>query len=111
MTRQQVSLRKTALVLAATAALAASQFASADDNSMSPLTGDSYAYFNGLEYSLGKFNVAKGAQATTRFAVRRALRGDTMIDVERPVAGAAAKAAPQTLHVTRPNPFRDDTGQ
>ena len=110
MTRHQAFLRRTALVLTATAALAASHFASADDSSMSMLTGDSYAYFNNLDYSLGTFNVAKGAPAATRFAARKTLIGDTMIDVDRPTAGAA-NAAPQTLHVTLPNPFRDDTGQ
>jgi hypothetical protein len=44
-------------------------------------------------------------------AARRALIGETMIDADRPAAEGAAKAAPQTLQVTLPNPFRDDTGQ
>jgi hypothetical protein len=48
----------THLIAAAALALCASA-ASADDNSMSVLTGESYAYFNGLDYSPGKFNVAR----------------------------------------------------
>jgi hypothetical protein len=111
MTRHRTSLRETALILVATAALTASHVASADDNSMSRLTGESYAYFNGLDYSLGSFNVAHGAPAVTRFAARKPLRGETMIDVDHPGPAGAAEAPRTGPRVTLQNPFRNDTGQ
>jgi len=46
MSRKQYSLSKQ-LAVAAALALGTSGVALADDNSMNPLTGDSYAYFNG----------------------------------------------------------------
>ena len=60
MYRKQLSgsLQWTVLALA----LGASGTALADDSSMSRLTGDSYAFFNGLEYRAGHFNVAKSPQ-------------------------------------------------
>ncbi|HEX6137847.1 MAG TPA: hypothetical protein VF059_09325 [Casimicrobiaceae bacterium] len=60
MYRKQLSgsLQWTVLALA----LGASGAALADDSSMSRLTGDSYAFFNGLEYRAGHFNVAKSPQ-------------------------------------------------
>lgn len=56
-----VTLRNATVALAL--AFGASGAAVADDNSMSPLTGDSYAYFNGLIYTPGGFNVARAARA------------------------------------------------
>ena len=54
MSRNQYSLSKQ-LAVAAALALGTSGVALADDNSMSPLTGDSYAYFNGgRNYPYGK---------------------------------------------------------
>ncbi|HTI45548.1 MAG TPA: hypothetical protein VMB76_03250 [Casimicrobiaceae bacterium] len=111
MTSRQSPVRATALILFATSALAASHVASADDNSMSRLTGESYAYFNGLDYSLGNFNVAHGAPAITRFAARKPLRGDTMIDVDHPGPAGAAEMPRTGPRVTLQNPFRNDTGQ
>jgi hypothetical protein len=58
MSSKQSSLSKPLVVLAAIA-LAASGIAFADHNSMSRLTGDSYAYFNNLDSSPGKFNTAR----------------------------------------------------
>jgi len=52
-------LTAAALAFSASAALA-------DDSSMSVLTGESYAYFNNLDYAAGRFNVARGAQSTDR---------------------------------------------
>ena len=43
--------------------LVASGAAFADDNSMSRLTGDSYAYFNHLDYHAGGFNTARAEQS------------------------------------------------
>jgi hypothetical protein len=56
------------LVAVATLILGASGAAFADDNSMSVLTGDSYAYFNNLDYSAGHFNIARAPQAQRRAA-------------------------------------------
>ncbi|HVO87336.1 MAG TPA: hypothetical protein VMV45_02250 [Casimicrobiaceae bacterium] len=49
-------------ILAAAFAAAASGIAHADDSSMSRWTGDSYAFFNNLDYRPGGFNVARAAQ-------------------------------------------------
>lgn len=112
MSRNRASVRS-AFILAAMAALAASNLAFADDSSMSMLTGESYAYFNNLDYSLGKFNVARAAPGVTRLANRKPLMGEPMIDADhagtmtRPAQErVAAPAARKTL----PSPFRDDTG-
>lgn len=60
---------------AAAAALALSaSFAFADDSSMSVLTGDSYAFFNNLDYNPGRFNTAR---------------------VDTPARSLAAKTSPQ----------------
>ena len=62
MFRKPQSVRN-AVLAAATLALAASGVAFADDSSIARLTGDSYAYFNNLDYSLGKFNVERVPRA------------------------------------------------
>jgi len=49
-------------LLAASAFALSSGVAFADDSSMSRWTGDSYAFFNNLEYRAGKFNVARAPQ-------------------------------------------------
>jgi len=50
---------RNAVLAAATLSLAASGVAFADDSSIARLTGDSYAYFNNMDYSPGKFNVER----------------------------------------------------
>ena len=50
---------RNAVLAAAMLALAASGVAFADDSSIARLTGDSYAYFNNMDYSPGKFNVER----------------------------------------------------
>ena len=60
------------LVAVAIAALGATATAFADDGSMSRLTGDSYAFFNNLDYSLGKFNTPRAPQGEGRDAVAKA---------------------------------------
>ena len=60
-TSLSVTLRNATVALAL--AFGASGAAVADDNGMSPLTGDSYACFNGLVYTPGGFNVARAARA------------------------------------------------
>ena len=90
--------------LACAAALAScASFALADDSSMSVLTGDSYAFFNHLDYSAGRFNTARAPQTQERDAV-----------VEMPRKAPALADEPIMLAgrpgVTLRSPFRDDTG-
>lgn len=111
MSRNQASLR-TVLAVVGAVALTLSRVAAADDSSMSMWTGDSYAYFNDLDYSLGKFNVARSAHADTQFAARKPLFGETVIDVDHAGIGRTARpAADRPARVTLPSPFRDDKGQ
>ena len=85
-------------------ALLASGAVLADDNSMSVWTGDSYAYFNDLDYHPGSFNTAqaaampKEARAETAVGPRDGKQHQPMMSAQRP-------------HRTMPrNAFRDDTG-
>jgi hypothetical protein len=98
------SLSPVRLVAAATLILAASSAAFADDNSMSVLTGDSYAYFNNLEYSAGRFNVARAAQAQPHEPVATMPRQEPA-RTEPPIMLAAPRSGATLL-----SPFRDNTG-
>ena len=84
--------------------LAASGAAFADDSSMSRLTGDSYAYFNNLDYSAGHFNVARAAQAQPQDPVATMPKRAPM-RAERPLMLAAPPKG-----ITLLSPFRDNTG-
>ena len=112
-------------------ALVASGVALADDSSISRLTGDSYAYFNGLEYRAGQFNVEKpkvraSAQSkeNSSRAADEAARKDapmtTRDENARPAtAGPSREAAPVAepkilfasprLVITPPVTFKDTT--
>ena len=113
-------------IIVATALALVPLAASADDNSMSALTGDSYAYFNRLEFRLGQFNRSDARtmvagdpaqpsatpQGRTRFPVL--LAGPMPSRMKLPPD--AMKAAPRddaasTNGVRVLSPFRDDTGQ
>jgi hypothetical protein len=91
-------------IVAALLALGASGVALADDSSMSMWTGDSYAFFNDLDYSTGRFNQA------------RAPRGPTQDVVAKSPRKAPEKIEPRIMLAERParitalSPFRDDTG-
>jgi len=90
--------------LACGAALAlCASFAHADDSSMSVLTGDSYAFFNNLDYNPGRFSTARAPKTQERNAV-----------VEMPRKAPALADKPILLAgrpgVTLRSPFRDDTG-
>jgi hypothetical protein len=78
-------------------------YALADDSSMSVLTGDSYAFFNNLDYNPGRFNTARAPRTQERKAV-----------VEMPRKAPALADKPSLLAgrpgVTLRSPFRDDTG-
>jgi len=88
----------------ATLILAASGAAVADDNSMSVLTGDSYAYFNNLDYSARHFNVARAPQAQPQDPVATMPKREPA-RTERPIMLAAPPRG-----VTLLSPFRDNTG-
>ena len=92
------------LVAVATLVLGASSAAFADDNGMSVLTGDSYAYFNNLDYSAGHFNVARASQAQPRDPVATMPKREPA-RAERPIMLAAPPKG-----ITLRSPFRDDTG-
>ena len=113
-------------IIVATALALVPLAASADDSSMSALTGDSYAYFNRLEFRLGQFNRSDARtmvagdpaqpsatpQGRTRFPVL--LAGPMPSRMKLPAD--AMKAAPRddaasTNGVRVLSPFRDDTGQ
>ena len=113
-------------IIVATALALVPLAASADDSSMSALTGDSYAYFNRLEFRLGQFNRSDARtmvagdpaqpsatpQGRTRFPVL--LAGPMPSRMRLPAD--AMKAAPRddaasTNGVRVLSPFRDDTGQ
>jgi hypothetical protein len=93
-------------LIAATALALGTSAAFADDNSMSVLTGESYAYFNHLDYTLGKFNMARAAEAQGRDAVVR------MPVKPRDAAGQSEKPImlAEQPRITLRSPFRDDTG-
>jgi hypothetical protein len=95
-------LRTTMLVVASGVVLAASSGAFADDSSMSMWTGDSYAYFNNLDYNSGSFNTARTSRGTEQAPVaatpRRAPAEHRVMLASRPATG------------TVKSPFRDDTG-
>ena len=91
------------VVIVASLALGAARVAVADDSSMSMYTGDSYAYFNNLDYSLGKFNLARAPRAEQPGAVVKSPAKDGVS--ERPILLATRPSG-----TSRTNPFRDDTG-
>lgn len=102
MERRNPSLRAS-LVAATALTLGASGLVLADDSSMSMWTGDSYAYFNNLDYSLGKFNVAR-APLTHDEAPLATTPRRNRADKPVMIAGLPRGRAKPT------NPFRDDTG-
>src|SRR5262245_59200808 len=74
MSRRQQSLSQSLIVATALAVTAGAAFA--DDSSMSMWTGDSYAFFNNLEYSAGKFNTARAPQARDHDIAETSVRGE-----------------------------------
>jgi hypothetical protein len=76
----------------------------ADDNSMSRLTGDSYAFFNNLDYNPGKFNTAKAPANEGDSAVAKAGKdmGKDTGKAEKGRTNARPSSAASTL--------RNDTG-
>lgn len=101
MNRKHTSLHHR--LIAATALALCASAAIADDNSMSVLTGDSYAYFNNLDYNSGKFNTARAAGMQDRGIAMKMPRkpGDV---ADKPIMLA------DRPRLSLPSPFRDDKG-
>jgi hypothetical protein len=101
---RKAALRRAAFALAALA-VTSSSLVFADDNSMSRLTGDSYAFFNNLDFSPGKFNTAKATASDGDTSVAKAGK-DNGRDVgkaeQRPTSARPSSAASRV--------FRNDTG-
>jgi len=91
-------------LVAMTMVAASAGVASADDSSMSMWTGDSYAYFNNLEYSAGKFNMARAPRTDAPEAVAKTPQKPAE-KVER-----SARVAVHPFKGTPLSPFRNDTG-
>lgn len=87
MSRKWPSISKSPIVVAALA-LTASGIALADDSSMSVLIGDSYAQFNNLDYSAGKFNAARVPRTQEQRAAAKSSKKE-QDDDEHPVIMAS----------------------
>jgi len=94
---------RTARAMAAITLALGASLAFADDNSMSPLTGGSYAYFNGLDYNPGHFNTKRVAKAPERDTVVKTPQ-ETRDAAKRPILLA------DRPRVTLQSPFSDDKG-
>jgi len=101
---RKAQIRRAAFVLAALAATSSS-IVLADDNSMSRLTGDSYAFFNNLDYNPGKFNTAKAPANEGDSAVAKAGK-DTGKD---PGKAEKGRTSPRPSAAAS-SVFRNDTG-
>ena len=77
--------------------LAASGAAFADDSSMSRLTGDSYAYFNNLDYHLGGFNTPRAAQSDPPMATTTSPDKARTKRAQGPVSTLPAAAPPKPV--------------
>jgi len=121
MFRNYQSVRKLKIAAAALA-LCASGAAFADDSSVSMWTGDSYAFFNNLDYNPGRFNTARAPQSiedarqmSLSDEAQKIGRHVTMVNhpllLRRPSALSRPSQVTRPPATTRTNPFRDDTGQ
>ena len=92
------------VIALAALATAASGTALADDNSMSRLTGDSYAFFNNLDFSPGKFNTARVSQTDKQTDMAKAGNNnkDGVAREQRPATERKSSAVSTV--------FRSDTG-
>ena len=75
--------------------LAASGGALADDSSMSRLTGDSYAFFNNLDYHAGGFTTPRELQAESTSVAKTRAKATT---TERRPAERSAAALRRLFH-------------
>ena len=98
-----INIRSCSKLACGTALAVCASFAFADDSSMSVLTGDSYAFFNNLDYSPGRFNTARAPATQERNAVVEMPRTRPQL-LDKPTVLANRPG------VTLRNPFRNDTG-
>ena len=111
MYRKQSSLNKQRLA-AVVLALAASGIAFADDSSMSRWTGDSYAYFNDLDYRAGNFNIARSPRTPEQDAMAsRAAQSMAGSSVDKSDKVDGVTMARRPVRRTIISPFRNDTGE
>jgi hypothetical protein len=113
MQRNHVSLGSS-LVVAAALVLAATGTAFAQDSSMSRLTGDSYAYFNHLDFHAGGFNTERAPQMPEHGAAAQA-QSPAKAATKPPAAAPSVAERPTMLadrpaNVALPSPFSDTTG-
>jgi hypothetical protein len=85
----------TARIALAALALAACGAASADDSSMNPFTGDSYAYFNGD--NLGNINVARAARRPGPDAAAERFKTDPQTERRIMLAGIEVRVTPPAM--------------
>ena len=90
-------------VVAVALALGAST-ALADDSSMSVLTGDSYAYFNQLDFTPGRFNTARATMVNPGRDTAMKRPEKTPAIVEKPTLLA------EHPRISPTNPFSDNKG-
>ena len=115
MQRNHVSLGSS-LVIAAALVFAASETAIAQDSGMSRLTGDSYAYFNNLDFHAGGFNTERAPQSPGHGAAAQAPASSPAKAVTKTPAAAPSVAERPTMladrpaNVTLPDPFNDKAG-
>ncbi|HXR55246.1 MAG TPA: hypothetical protein VN858_00515 [Casimicrobiaceae bacterium] len=103
---------KTQLIATAALTLCAS-IALADDSSLSVLTGDSYAYFNQLDYRPGGFNVARALQLPgndTAKAPQAKERDTAMKMPQSPRQADRPIMLADRPRISLPSPFNDDKG-
>jgi len=105
---RKAAIRRAALALVALAATSSSMVL-ADDNSMSRLTGDSYAFFNNLDYNPGKFNTAK-APANEGDSTFAKAGKDVGKDAGRDPGGAAKGRTSPRPSSAASTLFRNDAG-
>jgi len=89
MSRNPKSLVRSTLALLALAACGA---AFADDSSMNPFTGDSYAYFNGD--NLGNLNVARAPRRETPATAAERPKTDPLTERRIMLAGVEVRVTP-----------------
>jgi len=99
----RINTRSCSKLACAVALASCASVALADDNSMSVLTGDSYAFFNQLDYNPGRFNTARAPVAREPSAVVEMPRKAPAL-ADEPIMLAGRPGA------TLRSPFRDDTG-
>jgi hypothetical protein len=102
MSRNSLDHRNILVAVAVAALFTGSAFA--DDSSMSRLTGDSYAFFNDLDYSAGKFNVARAPRSEGRDGFAKAAT-KSQRDTAAPMVSST-----RTEPAKSSAPIRDDRG-